>query len=76
MFFGGRGGPKHSKTIRGIAFSTCPAHNPQLVYHSTIQDSGLTQSVRAMQASLMPANPDTLILGNGYPLGSTFSTNW
>ena len=75
MFFGGRGGPKQPKTIRGIAFSTNGA-SPQLVYHSTIQDSGTTQSIRAMQASLMPANQDTLILGNGYPQGSTFTTNW
>lgn len=72
MFFGGRGGPKHPKTIRGIAFSV----GASVVYHSTIQDSGNTQSIRAVQASLMPANPDTLILGNGYPQGSTFNANW
>lgn len=75
MFFGGRNGPKQPKTIRGMAFST-NGMSPELLYHSTIQDSGNTQSVRAIQASLMPANSDTLILGNGYPEGSTFNANW
>ena len=77
MFFASRDASyAQPRTIRGLAFST-DGETPELLYQTSIQsDSAHTQSVRAIQGSLLPANPDTVIMGNGYPQGAGFSTKY